>query len=56
MTWLLALLTFAYFLAALVHLVAGVVPMAVFLWGGLILIIGWYVHDTARARHEGAVV
>lgn len=55
MTWLMALVTMAFLVACSLWLFGITVPFEVFVWGGLILICGWWVHDTARERREGVV-
>lgn len=53
MTALLVALSAFYFLLGVAeYLNNGLVPMAVFIWGGLILILGWWAHDAIRNRQE----
>lgn len=52
MTALLCMATVVYFAAALAAVAGAPIPFQVFLWAGLILISGWYVHDTIRERME----
>ena len=52
-TVVLVVATSLYFTAAIVAAARPLsVPFEVFLFGGLILITGWYVHDTVRERME----
>jgi hypothetical protein len=57
MTWLMLLLTLAYIVACFTSWAApGVVPFAVLIWGGLILIFGWWAHDAIHERQARRVV
>ncbi|WP_417556115.1 hypothetical protein [Microbacterium sp.] len=50
-TALLLALTWAYLGACIVSLFRpGVVPFAAIVWGGLILISAWWIHDAAHER------
>jgi len=53
MTALMVVLTAAYFVLGVIAL-GTTIPFEVVLWGGLILIFGWWAHDTVRERRVEA--
>lgn len=53
MTLLLFLASVTYLVLAIANLTTPI-PFEVFLWGGLILILGWWGHDAIHNRKAAA--